>query len=145
MDFINLIATLILAIFLSRQRKKYTFEVKIISCMSLSYLIWTLNHIDCSFNGKKVFTSFSDPVFVFFFALASTCYCFAYWTYASQYLKTIKILPSLLKKAHLLFTQYKEKVENEYEMNALTEDFFVRHDEIDTALMLIKKRVKIVN
>ena len=30
-------------------------------------------------------------------------------------------------------------------MNALTEDFFVRHDEIDSTLMLIKKRVKIVN
>ena len=83
MDSINLIATLILAIFILRQRKKYTFEVKIISCMTLSYLIWVLNAFDHSFNEQKVAKSFSNPVYVFFFSLASTCYCFAYWTYAS--------------------------------------------------------------
>ena len=42
----------------------------------------------------------------------------------------------------MLLIQYNEKIEKEYDLNGLPDDYLIRHDEMDSQLMLIKKRVK---
>ena len=64
----------------------------------------------------------------YFRDLAPNLFTFIHWTYASQYLKTCIILPSIVKKAHLLLTMNTEKLEHEYEIKPLTETFRDRHN-----------------
>ena len=42
----------------------------------------------------------------------------------------------------MLLIQYNEKIEKEYDLNGLSDEHLIRHDEMDSQLMLIKKRVK---
>ena len=82
-DSIVLLATLSLAVTLFRQKEKNLFEIRIVGCMGISFLIWVFDHIDYMYIGKKDESSLSDIPHCFLFALAACCYQFAYWTYAS--------------------------------------------------------------
>ena len=133
LDSIVLITAFFLAIYLLRQKEKHSFEYKIVGCMFLSYLIWELINIDRILNNVKVFDSMGDFLSCLLFAIASTCYSFAYWTYASQYIKTCKILPYFLERAKLLLTQHseKEKDESENEVSGLSEEHLIKLNQMD--------------
>ena len=74
--------------------------------------------------------------------MAAFLYNYSYWSLALQYMKTVCIVPFLFKRARLLQQQFNEKLEREYDLLPLTETYRVRHDEIDSSLLLIRKRVR---
>ena len=112
--------------------------------MNLSYLIWELYNIDRVLNKGKVLESMNEFVSCFLFALASTCYSFAYWTYASQYIKTCKILPYFLERAKILLTQHNEKDENENDLSGLSEEHLIKLKQMDCQLLQMKQRIETI-
>ena len=50
LDFIVLVACLVLAVILLRQKEKHSFEFTTVGCMSLSFFIWVCFHFDDQFN-----------------------------------------------------------------------------------------------
>ena len=137
-DSILLVASLLLAVYLLVQKERNLFEIRIVGCMSISYLIWVPDHFDFMFNGSKIAKYMGYNLHCFFFALASCLHNFAYWTYATQYMKTCKILPYLLERAKVLLQQYNEKLENEFDLSKIPDNFMAKHDEMDYQLGLIK-------
>ena len=60
-------------------------------------------------------------------------------------MKTCLILPSLLKKAFLIISMYKEKIDKEHEFDPLTDSLLVRHDEMDFEILQERKRIRKIN
>ena len=127
-NLVMLLAILTLSVMVVRWKKLRSFEIKILLCMFLAYLEGFTYRLDAVFNGGRAYHSV-PAIKGFLEATALTLIAFAHWTYASKYMQTCTILPSLLRSAFLLMTQYNEKLQRENdEMNPLTESYCVRHD-----------------
>ena len=124
-----------LAVLLFKRRKYKSFEIKIIVCMLLANLEGISFRLDLVLNDGKAFKSISNVSESILETGALTLITFAHWTYASMYMQTIIILPSLLKKAFLLMTQYDEKLKYENDgMSPISKSYRVRHDKIDFSI-----------
>ena len=91
------------------QKEKNTFEFRVAGFMGLGYFIWNLHHFDFIFNDKKIQNGMDYELLYLFYSLGSSCGQFAVWSYATQYMKTCKILPYLLEKAKVLLVKYNEE------------------------------------
>ena len=65
-----------------------------------------------------------------------------HWAYASQYVKTCFLNPSVVKKANLLLGRHLTVIENEYEPTTLVSDFIRQHDLIDADIQKEKRKNK---
>ena len=65
-----------------------------------------------------------------------------HWTFASQYLQTCILIPSIVKKKILLLKMYEEKIENQFTPQGLSEEFLERHDMFDFTIAQEKNKTK---
>ena len=65
-----------------------------------------------------------------------------HWSYASQYLKTCKLVPGLVNTASLLMARHLTVIENEYGRQTTTSEFVRQHDNIDQDIKAEKIRRK---
>ena len=70
---------------------------------------------------------------------------FYHWIYTSQYLKTCMLLPSMVKKMHLLMESYHKTQENQFEVVKINSSFLIKHEGIDFAIQKEKRRIKIIS
>ena len=65
-----------------------------------------------------------------------------HWSYASQYMKTCKLVPGLVNTASLLMARHLTVIENEYGRQTTTSEFVRQHSSIDQDIKAEKKRRK---
>ena len=104
--FIGLLASILFSVLILKQNRKKRFEIQILLSMVLSYLAVLLYFGDYVLNSERIIHEFQHEQVTFYITACLAVNMFSHWTYASQYLQTWLILPSLLKKAVLVMAKY---------------------------------------